>query len=141
MTQPITIPICRDPDYLPGDRMKLEVDSSLQPDRIQVHPHTREQQGFGHGHPHQVLFGRIVLTPDRVPFGAGEFGVGCSQLDHETVTRYVAGDYSIELTGVDALGNEGPTSDPETIAHRPAPPAPKTLAITASVLSWSWSDP
>ena len=141
MTQPITIPICRDPDYLPGDRMQLEIDAASQPDRIQVHDRAREQRGFGFGHPSRVLFGRIVLTPDRFPFGAGEFGVGCARLDHETVNRYVAGDYQVELTGIDVVGNLGPTSAPATIVLRTDPTAPQNLSITASVLSWTWSDP
>ncbi len=141
MANALTLTVIREPDYLPADRIQIELDGAVQSDRIPAWDHSRARKGFGYGNARETSFGVWMPPPADTLFGAGLFGQGAGPLIHTTINSYVAGDYQLRARSVDALGNASNWSPAETIEHRPIPPAPTSLAIAAGVLSWTWSDP
>lgn len=138
MPEPLNIPVLRDPSYLADDRLALVIEAQAQPDFIHPQDQFRGRRGFGFGHPTRTLFGRIVTPGNLTPFGAGAFGVGGRRYTHASVRRFAAGDYDVELTPSDELGNAGPVTS-GVIAHRPAPPSPTGLTVSDGSLNWTWS--
>lgn len=142
MAAPIEFDLLISPSLLHSDHLQIRVDGAVQTDRIQPWPGTlRSRRGFGYGNPATTPFGVWCLPGVDVPFGAGKFGQGAKRLTHRTRASFVAGDYAIDTRSIDAAGNAGGYSASATVRHRPVPPAPLSLAIAGSVLSWTWSDP
>lgn len=112
MAEQITIPIERDPDYLASDRVELEIDSVVQPDLIKLLDAVAERE-IAAGDPPSVLM-------------------------YRTLRRFVAGDYSVRLRGVDAAGNASAWSAAVTIEHRPEPEAAIGLAVSGGSLTGTW---
>jgi hypothetical protein len=141
MAQPLALKLVRSMDHVPGDYGQVEVASVLQPDRVTLIIQGRQFQGFGLT-PDSSGFGFAQsLSFGQGNFGAGYLGQGAETFTHTTLTRYVAGDYTVRLRAVDRLGNAGDWSEPVTIKHRPLPPAPTNLRIADGILTWAWSDP
>jgi hypothetical protein len=114
MAGPITIPIERDAGYAVGERIEVEVAGVVQPD--------------------------LVLMWDS---GAAliEAGGGTpAELRHVTLSRFVAGDYSVRLRGIDLAGNVGDWSSAVVIEHRPKPAAPTGLVVVGDELRGDWVD-
>lgn len=144
MAMPITLCIARNPAWSADDVLELEVNGQLQPDRIVPWGPQRRFFGFGRGLPSRTPFGRWVIPGNLTLFGQGRFGQGQSKLTHTTLRAFVAGDYTLRLRSRDArreTGNVSDWSDAFIVEHRPAPPAPRNLRVTAGVLAWDWSDP
>jgi hypothetical protein len=114
MAGKMTIPIERDTDYAVGDRVEIEIDGEVQPDRVLMFD--------------SVSARTVALsgTPD--------------PLLHETLARFPAGDYSVRLRGVDQAGNAGSWSTAQTIQHRPATEAPSGLVVSGGSLAGVWVD-
>lgn len=115
MAGKITIPIIRDVSYEVGDRVELEIDSAVQPDRI-------------------------YIWPDETARDAVVDGDTIAPVMHQTLVRFPAGDYNIRLRGIDVAGNPGDWSAATTIEHRPTPDAPESLAIDGDNLTGTWTD-
>lgn len=150
MARPISITILVPLELLHTDVLTLEIDGEVQRDRIPAFPRWRGQRGFGYQQLNAGGFGVWALSPDQFPFGAGPFGQGAYPLDHQTVDAFVAGDYEVRVRASDDLppatsggdrGNVSAWSDTVELAHRPAPPPPRNLAVSGGVLGWTWQDP
>lgn len=131
MASSLTIKLEQSRVYLAGDTAELEVDGDLQPDSWLLWGPERNlldvdspSLGFGRG-----------------AFGRGGFGVGAYVLTFLTLNAFVAGDYTIRVRARDKIGNVDGWSDPVVHEHRPVPPPPHDLVITAGELHWQWSDP
>lgn len=142
MARSIDLNIIRDRDYLALALVQLEITSVVQNDRVLMWGPDRESMGFGFGAQSACGFGFGVGRPfgDGI-FGAGYLGQGAGHIDQATTGTFVAGDYALRMRGVDRYGNAGSWSTSENIAHRPVPPDPEDLAVTAGALTWTWSDP
>lgn len=114
MAGKITIPIVRDTNYGVGDLVELEIDSVVQPDRIVMFDSVATREAAAGGTPGPLM--------------------------HETLARFAAGDYSVRLRGVDAIGNAGTWMTAQTIEHRPRPETPTGLALSAGSLTGVWVD-
>ena len=142
MAAEMTIPFLRDPVYIVGDIIRVEIDSVLQRDRITPWPPDRARRGYGWTPSGSSGYG-FGLS---LPYGDGVYGAGfygqCLEVKEQLTTgQFVAGDYAVRLKAIDALGNEGDWSDPFTLAHRTSPPAPANATVSSNVLAWTWSDP
>lgn len=136
----------RDPAYLGGDVIRVEVGSALRLDRVTPWPNDRQRRGYGWTPSGSSGYGfGLSLTYGRGVYGGGFYGQGVEVNQHHTNQDFVAGDYTVRLKAIDSLGNESPWSDPFTVAHRPNPPAPRLPALNTEIqnntLIWTWSDP
>ncbi|MEM1207753.1 MAG: hypothetical protein AAGI54_00670 [Planctomycetota bacterium] len=139
MALPLTLTLLRDPDLLTTDRLELEIDGVLQPDRLRAQPTARTLQGFGLT-PHQSAgFGFVPALPfGEGRFAAGYFGTGATTFTHTTLRSFDAGAYAVRVRAVDPLGNAGPWSDPVSIAHAAPPDPPHSLAVSPDGLRLTW---
>lgn len=142
MAEPMTITIIRDPVYLGDTTIELEVDGVVQPDRIVPWGFARDTMGEGFGRESETGegFGQWARYGEGIS-DYGWDGGGASTLDHRTTASFVAGDYPVRMRAIDGKGNAGDWSESKTIKHRPNPPAPTGLNVTAGLLLWNWSDP
>lgn len=131
MAAPLTIKFIQDRAFEFRDTLRLEVNGTALPNIIRVWGPERSRM--------------TATTPSlgygRGAYGRGGYGVGARILQYVTPQRFVAGDYSLRDRAVDALGNIGAWSGTYTHQHRPVPPAPKALSLSAGVLTWLWTDP
>lgn len=142
MAQPLNISVIRDPDLTPDDYLQIEVDSTVQDDRISIWPSYRHRNVYGFGHPERTTYGfAFSMAYGAGYYGGGYYGQGAPLITLETRQAFVANDYSLRIRAVDALGNAGDWSAVTTFEHRPQPPAPTNLAVTGGLLTWDWSDP
>jgi hypothetical protein len=114
MAGKITIPIVRNVTYVLGDRVEIEIDGAVQPDYVPMIDAVAAATIAGGGTPGALL--------------------------HETLARFPAGDYSVRLRGVDAIGNVGDWMAPQTLEHRPLPETPAGLALSGGNLTGVWID-
>src|SRR5574343_56565 len=142
MAQPITIPILQDPVYLADDRFEVEIDSTIQDDRVFPWGPERRRRGYGYGSPSTTGYGHGRGLPyGQGVYGAGLYGKGMGQVEHQPIDAAVAEDYSVRLRAIDVAGNVGSWSTAAPIEHRPTPPAPTELGVDGSTMTWTWSDP
>lgn len=144
MAEAINIQFERSRRYGAADKLRLEIDSEEQTDRITIWSKSRGKLGYGHGPYGQGRYGYgKSLGYGNGAYGRGVYGQGADIATHTTQTEFVAGDYSVRARVEDEAGNVGSYSSAITIQHRPTPPFPTNLQITTgtSTLTWSWSDP
>jgi hypothetical protein len=141
MAESLTIQIIRPPDVELDERASVEVDGAVQQDLVRLAgPGSRRRFGAGR------LFGRGTFGISRGMtfgdglFGAGYFGQGTDVVAHQTLATFVAGDYSVRIRRVDAIGNAGAWTSATNLKHRPTPAAPTNLSLDGSTLSWQWSN-
>lgn len=140
MAEPLSIPVIRDPRYGPDDTVEIEVDSETIDGRYVLWDASRRRRGFGFGPFGAFAFG--VIDPGlgfgEGVFAGGAFGFGAELLTLKTRPAYDAGDYSVRIRAVDAVGNAGAWSAAVTIQHRPDPPPPRNFRVSGDNLVWTW---
>jgi len=142
MASPLTITIEQSRAFLPGDYAQIEVDSTVQSDRVSIWGGERASLGYGHGRYGDGEYGRGRSLGYGIGlYGDGPYGIGLRRTTHETGSSFVAGDYSVRARAVDKIGNAGSWSSAVTHRHRPTPPKPSSLSIASGTLNWAWSDP
>ena len=132
MPQPLSIQFPLDPTWEPGVRIELSIDGQTQPDLIRP---TLGREGLTLGT--QVLGDFMLGATTGQPLGEsrlgdGDVGLATPFVEFSTLNRFGAGDYTIRLRTLDAIGNASPWSTPITVAHRPPPDPPRDLPLTAN---------
>ncbi|MEM1213043.1 MAG: hypothetical protein AAGI68_12195 [Planctomycetota bacterium] len=146
MPDTLSIPMVLPPES-EGDRFEVEIDGVVLGDRLVLGRSLAIAGGisgrpaWGKG-PATVWGGgswggRAAAVWGEGVWGFGDWGRLWRVLELTTRSQFAAGDYTVRVRRVDAVGNAGAWSVTATYRHRPQPAAPASVRAEGGRLVWT----